>query len=761
MGVKKRVIFSIMALFAVVVLVSAGILFYYRNSIEINNGSIEYCMKGDKLQISWRSGADGGIYRLSRYDEDAEDYVFCGDYAGGGAELAGIEAGRRLTLKMQGVRGVSIFGHTMEIPGKALILTVVPEELDCPVLLKNADTEKRSMTLTWAAEPDSRYQIYLRNEEGVLELYSETEKGEITLSADDVAALSGREQVVGVSVRAVHRKEDYTLCSALSDPVVFGRGDLMDDAVHLVCQDNGENRYTLSWQESRGDWYELQEWSPAEGEWVSRQVYEWSEPLSYETGRLPSCTKVRFRVITYDSGELRDRGVFAAEPSEVDFRTERSPVYCTVWPLTALNILEDPSGKSVTGQAPAGKALCVLEEKEGYFLVRHEGGYGYIDSRYCLIDLAEYLGNLCKYNITNSYSSIFQAHGYEIPEITGTVIKGYENIHTENGDTLVPYLYPCAEKLYQAALLAEADGYFLCIYDAFRPNEATRYLYDTFEALLDKPVPEEESEEGAEQKAEEPVDERTEKIRQLSGELSPGTAETLKRLSEEALTALYVLSEEELKNPGPITPEEAEAPETETEQEPAPAGLSPEDTAMLQGLPAEDISLLKTLTREELTELQTYLINVLTYRKVVTDYRFAPNYFLSRTISTHNRGIALDLTLGSAATGEDLAMQTDIHDLSWHSMLEKNNENADRLASYMKGVGYKGLISEWWHFQDDETRYALNLGYLEKGVSPEGWKKDDLGWKYRLADGTYCHARTVVIEEQECTFNEEGYLTES
>ena len=103
-------------------------------------------------------------------------------------------------------------------------------------------------------------------------------------------------------------------------------------------------------------------------------------------------------------------------------------------------------------------------------------------------------------------------------------------------------------------------------------------------------------------------------------------------------------------------------------------------------------------------------------------------------------------------------MQSDMHDLSWYSISARNNENADLLAFYMKGAGYNGLSSEWWHFQDDETRDQLQLGYLEAGVSPEGWKKDELGWKYRLADGSYYYVVTVMIEKKECTFNEAGYL---
>lgn len=40
----------------------------------------------------------------------------------------------------------------------------------------------------------------------------------------------------------------------------------------------------------------------------------------------------------------------------------------------------------------------------------------------------------------------------------------------------------------------------------------------------------------------------------------------------------------------------------------------------------------------------------------------------------------------------------------------------------MMGAGFAPLTSEWWHFQDDDTRDALGLEvYQEKGVSLEGW----------------------------------------
>src|SRR5699024_12729000 len=58
--------------------------------------------------------------------------------------------------------------------------------------------------------------------------------------------------------------------------------------------------------------------------------------------------------------------------------------------------------------------------------------------------------------------------------------------------------------------------------------------------------------------------------------------------------------------------------------------------------------------------------------------------FLARTGSSHNMGIALDLTLVSD-TGEEPAMQTEMHDLSWYSVTDRNTGTADLLRDYMTG----------------------------------------------------------------------------
>ena len=78
----------------------------------------------------------------------------------------------------------------------------------------------------------------------------------------------------------------------------------------------------------------------------------------------------------------------------------------------------------------------------------------------------------------------------------------------------------------------------------------------------------------------------------------------------------------------------------------------------------------------------------------------------------------------------------------------------------MRGAGFGTLVSEWWHFQDNEATEALNLKALWNGVSPEGWKADNNGWRYRRASGSYYKDCTRTIDGVEYTFDQNGYVVE-
>lgn len=150
------------------------------------------------------------------------------------------------------------------------------------------------------------------------------------------------------------------------------------------------------------------------------------------------------------------------------------------------------------------------------------------------------------------------------------------------------------------------------------------------------------------------------------------------------------------------------------------------------GLKIYDAYRPKSVTDETYSTLNSYLS---ANPSVKDDMLNDPNgktwsisYFLARNVSKHNLGVALDLTLTRG--GQELTMQSAIHELSWRATLDHNNENADVLSSIMTSVGFETLISEWWHFQIESAGGATgtfqvcdiddNCGTANNGSMAEG-----------------------------------------
>ena len=343
-----------------------------------------------------------------------------------------------------------------------------------------------------------------------------------------------------------------------------------------------------------------------------------------------------------------------------------STLYCTIWPVKDLDVYSDTSKENVIGTVPACGMYCVLEEdpETALFKIRVSAGvYGYIDSTYCLINLPEYIGDMCSYDITNSYSSLFKVHEYEIPGLTGKTIKGYENIRLADGSFLVPFLYPCTVKLISAAEQAADSGYRIKIYDAYRPKSATEYIYNTAMNILDVRLP---------------------------TSTYSGIAVSLPPIPE---------------------PKEDEPP------------------------------------RDHLR-----------YRDLIEQNGWDISAFLAPGWSRHNMGVALDMTFVENANGMEIAAQTNMHDLSAYSTIYSNNQAASVLYRIMESNDLHNIVSEWWHFQDNEAMNTLKPPYCENSVSCEGWIADGTGELYRNADGSIMKDCVMVTDEGSFVFDASGHL---
>ena len=528
-----------------------------------------------------------------------------------------------------------LFGKEYFREGESVTVTVPLVSPEAPEAEWIPDED--AGTLSVEAEPlvGRSYELRIIDAGGERPLDSTLADGELGVSFGEDGDLSMPEYETPYRfcLRAVVNGQQYEITGPAGEEYTLKREALLPDTSSLTSEELGENRYALSWTEAKGDWYEIQ-YSDG-GEWETLATVECTEELRYETEALRSVWDYSFRVMGADEGE--EEGEYVSESDVIDVITELSPLYCTIWPLMELPLYESADAESETlASVPAASTLCVLAEEDGFFLVRYGETYGYLSSSYCMINLPEYMGKLISYDITNSYASKYAVHGYEIPEVTGEVVKGYEHVCLAEGVYLAPYLYPCCEKLYTAANAALEQGYRLKIYDSYRPNQATVDIYNKAELMTNQPVPE--------------LD--------IYGEV----------------------------------PEE---------------------------LP-------------ELAEGQT-----LTYRMLWEDGTYGLPNFLAKGGSMHNMGIALDLTLERVDSGEELEMQSDMHDLSIYSVINRDNDEALILDNIMKAAGFGGLTSEWWHFQDNETRKNLSLNtYMWAGVSIEGWHASDGEWYYLDSLGT-------------------------
>ena len=635
------------------------------------------------LMLSWPAADRADYYcvevLLPAEHEEEEPELLYKDYIEGASSclLPELPPGMLLTLRVRSVVEYKSLGSEKLRYGDApLEVTTVYTTPGITEFQWSADPDSKTVQANFQTRNGDRVRFYLLDaEDNVVETrYLQGNVLTLTFGDEGDYPVPDFGESCRMAFDAYREEPGVKFYGYRSAEMTVTRDDLLGRNLNLECTDEGYNVYTLTWDETKGEHYEVQLMDSNSQVWQTVYEVTGDGERSYTSGHLPIFKEFSYRVVAV-GGQTMEDSEYAAVSDTVSFTTAESPIYATIWPTKDLPAYADPAGTEAVGKVKTGTAYCVLEERDGMLGIRLDGKTVYIDSNYCMINLPEYLGDLCKYQITNSYDSIYMVHEFEIPKVTGVVTGGYEKVQLRDGTFLVPLLYPTARKLAVAAKNAVDQGYRLKIYDAFRPNKATREIYDRTNSILDKELPEE-----------------------------PYTNVSISRLN--------------LPKPQVVTPAET----------------SPEG---------------EVITKE---------VKMLTYRMVMCGSKYNLGYFLAKGGSMHNLGIALDLTLESLDTGEELRMQSSMHDLSQYSVLSRNNSAAKTLAQIMKGAGFGDLVSEWWHFQDNEARSELSPPSVYSGVTASCWMADDYGWKYRTQKGTFYAGETVTIDNVEYVFDENGYV---
>ncbi len=630
-----------------------------------------------QLIMSWPATENADIYEVQFFSPGQKAPVYqqqvtsCQDLL-----LPQLPQGQTLTLRIRtGVYYEDLKGQHTRYSSNTIELSDSFQAPRVQDLDWTADTEADTVALTYTMAAGDQCSLYATDASGQPRLIRTTDSltTQISFGEGKDLPLPGHQETVTLSLSAFRVKAGLQFYTDSTAQTQVCRDDLLGRDPLLQCQDLGYNQYRFTWVETKGDGYEVQRLT-APDTWEAVAQIPQDGELCFTTEYLPIFRSFSYRVVAV-GGDVPQGALYAAQSESIQVTTKESPIFTTVWPIQDLPVYATAQSQESVGTVEASTAFCVLAEENGRFAIRLDGQTRYIDSNYCLINLPEYMGGLCRYHITNGDKCKYTVHEFAIPKLTGNTIVGYEYVKQQDGSYLVPLLYPTAKKLAVAAYAAKEQGYALKIYDAYRPYRTTREIYDVTELILDTLIPEK------------PYDPKV-KIENLQLP-APQTLELVDA------------------NGNPIT---------------------------VQGI---------------------------TYRMVMTDKNYGLNAFLARVGSTHNLGIALDLTMVDLQTGEELRMQTSIHDLSAYSVTSKNNKYAKLLQQIMTQAGFGTLVSEWWHFQDNDTRSAISPKSMWGGVNAEGWVADNTGWRYRNKRGTYYQDKTVTIQGVAYSFDSQGYWIQS
>ncbi len=133
-----------------------------------------------------------------------------------------------------------------------------------------------------------------------------------------------------------------------------------------------------------------------------------------------------------------------------------------------------------------GTAFRIIRERGSWWQVTRGGVSGWIEHRYCMINLPDVIPSIL-YRDTNSVSSIFVSSGKDIPGVTGEAFYDSmgDNPRLGRRQYRMPMLYASARDLCAAQHRALAQGNCLQICQTFRPYETQRAVVSGLSALAE------------------------------------------------------------------------------------------------------------------------------------------------------------------------------------------------------------------------------------------------------------------------------------
>jgi len=354
----------------------------------------------------------------------------------------------------------------------------------------SVDTQFDTVDVSFDMSGSDRCSVYIADASGAIVPVQQVQTGSCRLhfGVDDPFPVPEYGQQLQVLFRPERTDGNVVYEGALTEGFVLTREDFLGRDLQVEQSYNGNNSYTFTWNETKGEYYDVRLSEDGGSTWMTIAYIPADRDRSFTTPCLKAYTDYCVSVVAV-GGQTMEGSEFAAVAETLRLATTEKLLYSTIWPLMDQKVYADTEAAQELGTAPAASAWCVLGQEGKWLKIRFQGQDAYIDGDYCMINLPEYIGNLCAYDITNSYDSIYMVHEYGIENVSGTVITGYEAVQVTEGEYLVPLLYPVARKLLKAGLDAKSRGYTLKIYDSFRPQDATDSIYWKTNSILGRMIP--------------------------------------------------------------------------------------------------------------------------------------------------------------------------------------------------------------------------------------------------------------------------------
>lgn len=173
------------------------------------------------------------------------------------------------------------------------------------------------------------------------------------------------------------------------------------------------------------------------------------------------------------------------EPKRYEGNLELPVIGATGFTSVQLELKDAASQSSKTVQIlEAGTAFEILQEDGDWWLIQNENVYGWVQHKYCFINLPDVIPSII-YNNTNTYSAKYLSSGKTIPNITGETLYQGKTFNERLGkeEFIVPVLYSMSKKIYLAQSYALADGNSLIIYEGYRPYSAQKAIVNELTKL--------------------------------------------------------------------------------------------------------------------------------------------------------------------------------------------------------------------------------------------------------------------------------------